>query len=165
LYIFFDYKDDQIAEKVIASLFKQLIFLMKAIPSELKIKYDQSKTGTPRPTLADLTDLFIKYAKLVSLIVLFDAFDECKQQGIIFFQLVRQMYNSGIKVFITHRPHILQNPGAEFQECTITEIQAHREDVENYIAQRLEMEEKTQHLSEAFKNLIIKKISDQAKEM
>jgi hypothetical protein len=165
LYLFFDYKDDQTAEKVIATLLKQLIYLMKAIPHDLETKYDQTKNGYPRPVLAEFIDLFIKYAKPVSFIVLFDAFDECKHQGIIWSQLIRQMYDSGIKVFITHRPHVLQSPGTHFQECTVVEIQAHREDVENYIAQQLEMEEKAQLLSETFKTLIIRRISDQAKEM
>jgi hypothetical protein len=167
LYIFFDYKDDQnqTAEKVIANLLRQLISSIQIIPSDLETEYDRVKNGSPRPVLSAFINLFIKYAKSASFIVLFDAFDECKQQGVILSQLVRQMYNSGIKVFITHRPHVLQNPKADFNECTVMEIRARREDVQNYTAQQLDMEEKTKHLAETFKDTIIKEISAQANDM
>jgi hypothetical protein len=127
--------------------------------------YDKAKTGSPRPILSVFIDLFIKYTKPASLIVIFDAFDECKQQGIIWSQVVRQMYNSGIKIFITHRPHLLLNPEADFNEFTIMEIRAHREDIENYVAQQVEVEPKTKRLTETFKTTIIKQISDQANGM
>lgn len=127
--------------------------------------YDKAKTGSPRPILSVFIDLFITYAKLASFIVLFDAFDECRQQGIIWSQLVGQMYSAGIKVFITHRPHVLQNPEADFEECTVTEIQAHREDVEKYIAQQIGMEEKVNHLTDTFKYRIMKNITKQANGM
>src|SRR5208282_3064807 len=104
--------------------------------------YDEAKTGSPRPILSAFVDLFIRYAKLASFIVFFDAFDECNQQGIVCSQLVRRIYNSGIKVFITHRPHVLQKPEADFEDFTVMEIRAHSEDIENYIAQQLEVEEK-----------------------
>ena len=167
LYIFFDYKDDQnqTAEKVIANLLRQLISSIQIIPSDLETEYDRVKNGSPRPVLSVFINLFIKYAKSASFIVLFDAFDECKQQGVILSQLVRQMYNSGIKVFITHRPHVLQNTKADFNECTVMEIRARREDVQNYTAQQLDMEEKTKHLAETFKDTIIKEISAQANDM
>lgn len=167
LYIFFDYKDDQsqTAEKVIANLLTQLISSTKIIPPDLETEYDRVKNRSPRPVLSVFINLFIKYAKSASFIVLFDAFDECKERGTIWSQLVRQMYHSRIKVFITHRPHVLQNPKADFNECTILEIQARREDIENYIAQQLEMEENTKFLPKTFKDTIIKEISDQAHDM
>ena len=80
-------------------------------------------------------------------------------------QVIRRMYNSRIKVFITHRPYILQKPEDNFEESTILEIQAHDEDIESYIAQQLEMEEKSQCLDKTFKNTITKEIRDQAKGM
>jgi hypothetical protein len=150
---------------VIASLLRQLISSINIIPSDLKTQYDQVKQGQPRPTLSVLIDLLIKYTKLASFIFLFDAFDECKQQGIIWSRLVKEIYNSGIKVFITHRPHVLQRTKAAFEECTVVEIRARPGDIKMYIAQQLEMHENTQFLDETFKNTIIKEISHQANDM
>lgn len=167
MYIFFDYQDvqNQTAEKVIANLLKQLIYLIDTIPSQIMTMYNEAKKEYPRPILSAFVDVFITYAKLASFIILFDAFDECDQQGIMIFQLIRRMYNSGIKVFITHRPHILQKPEDNFEESTILKIRAHDEDIESYIAQQLEIGEKVQRLDKTFKNTIIKEIRDQAKGM
>jgi hypothetical protein len=127
--------------------------------------YNEAKKESPRPILSAFVDVFITYAKLASFIILFDAFDECEYQGIMISQLIRRMYNSGIKVFITHRPHVLQNPKNDFEELNILEIQAHDEDIECYTIQRLIMEEKAKRLDDTFKSRIIKEIRDRAKGM
>lgn len=127
--------------------------------------YNEAKKESPRPILSAFVDLFITLANPASFIIFFDAFDECGQRGIIICQLVRRMYNAGIKVFITHRPHVLQNPEDDFEELTVLEIRAHDEDVENYIVQQLMMEEKAKRVDETFKDTIIKEIIGQAKGM
>jgi hypothetical protein len=124
--------------------------------------YDKVKTGSPKPTLSTFVDLFITHAKLASFMVLFDAFDECNKQGIVHSQLVQRMYNSGIWIFITHRPHILQTPEVDFKEFTRMEIRAQSEDIENYISQQLGMEERAKSLDGKFKAIIINKIRDEA---
>jgi hypothetical protein len=167
LYIFFDYKDvqNQTAEKVIASLLKQLIFSIKTIPSTLQRMYNEAKSGSPRPILSDFVDIFIAQAKSASFVVLFDAFDECQQQGIVCSQIIQKMYASKIKISITHRPHVLQSPEFDFKEFTKMEIRAQGEDIENYISRQLEIEERAKRLTEIFKTVIIKEIKDQANGM
>lgn len=124
--------------------------------------YDKSKAGSPKPALSELVQLFITCAKLGSFIVLFDAFDECKEQGIVWSQIVRTIYTSGINVFITHRHHVLQKSDAE---STVVEIRAQDEDIEQYIVQKIKIEEKANRLPETFKARIIKDITKQAKGM
>jgi hypothetical protein len=75
------------------------------------------------------------------------------------------MYNSGIKVFITHRLNVLQKPEADFKEFTLVKIQTQVEDVEKYITQQLEGDENVKRLSETFKTRIINEVRDQAKDM
>jgi len=128
-------------------------------------KYDEVKCGSPRPLRSIFVDLFIKYASQGSFIVLFDAFDECDQRGIVLSEIIRPIYNAGIHIFITHRPHVLQNPDADFEDIFIKEIRAQSEDIEKYIAQQLEVEENSRRLSETFKASIISEIRDRAKDM
>lgn len=162
LYIFFDYKDtqNQTAEKVIANLLKQLIFVFRTIPDDLKTMYEKNKTESPKPTLSELVHLFIIHAKLGSFIVLFDAFDECNERPIVWSQIVRTIYSSGIKVFVTHRRHVLQGI-----ESTVVEVRAQDEDIEKYIAQQIGMEEKVNHLTDTFKYRIMTDITKQANGM
>jgi hypothetical protein len=127
--------------------------------------YEEDKNQKRRPSLDGFVELFIKHAKQLSCVILFDAFDECDEQGIVLSKLIEQFYNSGIKVFITHRPHILKNPEIDFQEFTRVEIQARDEDVETYIEGQLRMEEKAKRLNNDFKTTIIAEIRHQAKGM
>jgi hypothetical protein len=142
-----------------------LIFSTKSIPFSLVSVYDKVKTGYPKPTLSTFVDLFITYAKLASFMVLFDAFDECNQQGIVYSQLIQRMYNSGIRIFITHRPHVLQNPEVDFEEFTRLEIRAQSEDIENYISKQLDIEETAKCLDGKFKDTIKNEIRDHANGM
>jgi hypothetical protein len=150
---------------MIASLLKQLIYTTQSIPNDLEKMYDEDKKEKRRASLDGFVDLFINYAKLMSFVVLFDAFDECGEQGIVCSRLIQRFYNSGIKVFITHRPHVLKNPEIDFQEYTRIEIQARDEDIEGYIEEQLRMEEKAKRLDETFRTRIIDEIKHQAKGM
>lgn len=161
LYIFFDYKDAHIqtAEKVIASLLKQLLFPFDTLPSALEAMYDKSKTGSPRPVLSDLVQLFITCSSRLPAVVLFDAFDECGNQRRIISELVVPLHKSGIRVCITTRPHVLQDLKHTFDSATIMEIRAQREDIETYLAHQLEQ---SQRLNATFKADIIRKLSNHA---
>ena len=150
---------------VVVSLLKQLIYSTDTIPSQVITMYNEAKKEYPRPNLSAFVDVLITCAKLAPFVILFDGFDESDQRGIVWSKLIRPMYNSGIKVFITHRPHILQKSEIDFEEFTVMEIRAQDEDIEKYISQQLEVEEKTKRLHQAFKARIIKEIKHQAKEM
>jgi hypothetical protein len=167
LYIFFDYQDgqNQTPEKVIASLLKQFIYSIGEIPSQIVTMYNEAKKESPRPIVSAFVDVFITYVKSPSYVIFFDALDECNQQGFMISVLVQRMYNSGIKVFITHRPHILRNPENSFEERTRLEIRAHNEDIESHVAQQLRMAEKAQRLEKTFKDTIVKELRDKANGM
>jgi hypothetical protein len=166
-YVFFDYKDvqNQTAKNMITSLLKQLVCTMQSIPVALEKLYDEDKNEKRRPSLDGLVDLFIKHAKQMSCVILFDAFDECGEQGIVRSRLIQRFYNSGVKVFITHRPHVLTSPKSDFPEHTLLEIQARDEDIEGYIDKQLRMEEKAKRLDDTFRTRIIDDIKQQAKGM
>ena len=145
------------------SLTKQLVVSLQSVPSSLKTIYDEVEKNSSTPQLSDFVDLFLEYSKQHSIVVLFDAFDECGEQEIVISQLVLRFYKSGIKVFITHRPFVLKNPESHFENVVTQEIRARREDIEAYVDHQLKNKEMAKGcLDSQFKNGIVKQISDLA---
>lgn len=167
LYVFFDYKDvqNQTAKNVMASLLKQLIYAKQSIPCELEKMYDEDKKEKRRPSLDAFVQLFTKQTKEISFIVLFDAFDECGEQQTVQCQLIRRFYNSGLKIFITHRPHILKTPEADFREWTRVDIQARDEDIERYVKTELDTKAKERQLDSSLRARIMREIKSRANGM
>jgi methionine synthase II (cobalamin-independent) len=116
-------------------------------------------------TLSSFMDLFISCAKKDFFIILLDAFDECDEHERVYSQLIQPLYNAGIKVFITHRPHVIINPEIDFQDFTRMEIQARDEDIESYIRGQPKMQKKAKHLDDTFTLKIIEAIKHNAKGM
>jgi hypothetical protein len=167
LYIFFDYKDvrNQTAKHVASSLLKQLVRVIQFIPSSLEQMYDYHKNETRAPTLSSLMDVFITQANHSFYIVFFDAFDECGEQGLVYSELVQRLYDEGMKVCITHRPHVLKSPEVDFQDFTRVEIRARDEYIESYIRAQLAMHQKPTQFDDTFRIRIINAILHQANGM
>jgi hypothetical protein len=154
----------QTAEQVIASLFKQLVYLLGGLPSNLKSIYDSAMYGRPRPLLSAFIDEFLACAQESFIVVFFDAFDECQveHRGLVISKIVRRLIDSGIKVFITTRHHTLQDLPTDLEGAIKMEIKAHSSDIERYITQRLQDSTKANRLDGKFKAKIIKEINDRA---
>jgi hypothetical protein len=153
-------------DRVIANLFKQAIVARKKVPSLLIRAYDDVQAGSQKPPISVLVDMFITYAKEgPASIVIFDALDECTQRGDILSRLILPLYKSGIRIIITYRPHVLQDPKMYFESFTMKEVRACEEDVTIYVSDRLEVEEKCKRLPEVFKNRIKKEIVERSKGM
>ena len=127
--------------------------------------YDEDKKEKRRPSLDAFVELFIKHTKEMSFIVLFDAFDECGEQQTVQCQLIQRFYNSGLKIFITHRPHVFKSPEADFQEWTRVDIQARDDDIERYVKTELDMKAKERQFDSSLRVRIISEIKSQAKGM
>jgi hypothetical protein len=127
--------------------------------------YDDVKMEMPGPTLSSLVDLFVTYAKQEPYVIFFETFDECGEQGLVKTQLIQKLHSDGIKVFVTYRPHVLQNPKADFQEFHPMVIQARNEDIELHIRAQLDLHENAKRFEETFKEKIINVIILKAKGM
>jgi hypothetical protein len=128
------------------------------LPSSLEKIYDEEKKERQAPTLSTFVDLFIIHAKQASYVVFFDAFDECGEQGLVYSQLIQRFHSEGIKVFITHRPHVLKNPGVDFEDFTQVEIRARDEDVAIHLRGQLALHEKAKRFEDTFRERIINAI-------
>jgi hypothetical protein len=143
---------------VAASLLKQLVRSVNRLPSSLEKIYDDEKKERRAPTLSSLVDLFIIHPKQASCVVLFDAFDECGEQGLVYSQLIQRFHSEGIKVFITHRPHVIKSPEIDFGDFTRMEIRARDEDVGIHIRGQLALHEKAKRFENTFRDRIINAI-------
>ena len=122
-----------------ATLLKQLIYQIGALPAQLLILYQDSKAGFP-PKPSALLDLIATcVAQFSSCHVLFDGLDECtdsQQDEII--SLIRQLRITSMRIFLTSQPQLSPRI-AELGEHSTCEIIASEGDLENYIKQRFEV--------------------------
>ena len=165
-YFYFDYKDQlqQTAEVLLSSLLKQMAHPLEGLHPCLKSIYDQVSPGSAKPVLSDLVNLFITCAQhLKTVFVILDAFDECGQQSRIIEHIIKRFSLSGIKVFITARPHLHETFKSEFDRATFFTITAEDDDVKNYITSELQTKKK--RLNDNFRKEIIYEISSRAQGM
>jgi hypothetical protein len=165
--MYFDYANrEQTAEKVVASLLKQLLIILDQIPPIIKTKYENYLSGAPRPIFSDFVKLLIsciKESPKVTPVMLFDAFDECSsdQQSKIF-ELIDQLSKANIKVYITTRPHILDYL-ERLEGSEIMEIQADDEDIKTFLKDKLQITRR--RIQDDSKEKIVRVISSKAQGM
>jgi hypothetical protein len=147
---------------VVACLLKQVAHPLDALHPCLESICGKVKYGSSKPVLSDLVDLFVTCSRHFSaVLVILDAFDECGQQSSII-GVLKQFYLSGIKVYITLRPHILDTFKNEFDGAAVMEITADGDDVKNYITSKLKAKKR---LTDDFKAEIIQEIGSRAQGM
>jgi hypothetical protein len=124
-----------------------------------------NKLHIPReePPLSVLIDLFKTCARELSAVaVILDAFDECDvdERGRIVSELLPPLSESGVKVYITTRHHLLDPLKLEFESSTFLEIKANKDDIENYLMQQIK--HRWNRLPPDFKMEITRTISERA---
>jgi len=139
--MYFDYKDEQkqSRENVVATLLKQLATHLEVIPSKVEKMYNECVRRGTRPEFSELFEAFITCSKLLdSVLVMFDAFDECnntQQHDILDF--IQGCVKSGVRFCATTRPHIRQGLQDQLQDCVIRPIAAQNADIVRYLTARL----------------------------
>jgi hypothetical protein len=144
-YFYFDYKNQHLqrAEQVTRCLLKQLLLQLKELPLEVDEAYDlwikDGQKSTPDGKCLDglLKACSTKFSKGVFIVL--DALDECReydeQEKIISYP--RDLYHGRIKLFITTRPHVLDDDDLHIRERFTgvhdIRISAQDDDVESYL--------------------------------
>ncbi|KAI0847470.1 hypothetical protein F5Y00DRAFT_271219 [Daldinia vernicosa] len=131
---------EQTAEKLLASLLKQLSQSLPKFPEDLKLLYDERGKETP-PSLAQISDVIQSIAKSYSkAFVLIDALDECQtsegNRGKFLEEIFGLQAKCKINIFATSR----DEPDTEglFKGSLRLEIRAEDGDVRNYLKHRVE---------------------------
>ena len=142
IYIYFDLgkQSTQTTNLVAASLLKQIAWPPEKDHSSVKVIYDTIKLEESRPNRETVLKLFIQCAQSRNVRVIFDALDECKDEGLgEIFQLIQMISESQIGVFMTTRPHILGHLQTRFPNARVMEdIKADEEDIHNFLERRIQ---------------------------
>jgi hypothetical protein len=155
-YFYCKYNDNnQTAEEVLTNLLKQLARQFTVIPSSVQSAYNRWNKAQRKTKLnaSELTKLFIECAKEFNemykspVFVLLDAYDELdaddesmKRERAGLLLHLRQLYESGVKIYITTRPDFRHTLKTAFMGAKILEIKSHKSDIEIYLRERLKNE-------------------------
>ena len=145
MYIYFDYKNQEAetGDYVIRTLLKQLLLCSDLIPPDLEKIYDECRSRQKSPEGSFFTQqLLSTAASFASIHILLDALDECTSRTLEdAIALIHQLKDPDphIKWFCTFRP-ILIDLGERLNIPTIHSIDAHNEDLMNYLSIRLNKE-------------------------
>ena len=141
-YIYFHYKrhEEQTIANIVRALLMQVLQWSDVIPPPLEAAYKGSRDRHTIPTHAMFSQqLTAAFAGFSSAFLILDALDECGEENLkAVIDLIRHLSGSGVNVFCTSRTHLI-NLG-ELLQTRIINIEARREDVRSYLANRLSKE-------------------------
>lgn len=151
-------------------ILKQLLHQLPQLPEEIDKEYESWDKGgrKSKPDGDKFVIMTISCAKKFKkgTFVIVDALDEClerlEEDKVIGY--LKSLYAAGIRLFITTRPHILDELDlrAVFGKAKIVEISAKDDDVETYLRKRLSQERWTKGIPGKLKQEIVEKIKTAA---
>ncbi|KAI1876773.1 uncharacterized protein JN550_000845 [Neoarthrinium moseri] len=137
-YFYCDFRrqEEQLLEKIVLSLLRQLGQAMSPLPTCFTELFDRYKTNGTRPTFEDALRTFRSVtASFSTVFVVVDALDECQSSNGCQRQLVSELIDfnhvAGANILVTSRPlpHITQR----FPDFASVEILASGEDIKKYV--------------------------------
>lgn len=144
---------------VVRILLKQAAKSIDKIHPLLKTAFEQKEL----PGFEELILIFKEYSLTISnMFVIFDALDECENQYFRrILKLIRDLNDSGIRVYATAREHYRTEIERHFQTPLIlhVQIEAQVEDVKKYLTQELELQN-TDEPDPQFEEEIVNVIAD-----
>jgi hypothetical protein len=161
IYCNFRRQDEQKAEGLLASLYKQLTQGRSSLPESVKSLYDKHKDKRTRPSFDEISRaLQFVIAIYSKVFIIVDALDECQAANGCRSRFLEEVFalqaKCGVNIFATSRfiPEITN----KFAESTSVEIRASDEDVRKYLdghmAQLPSFVQRNQQLREEIKTKI-----------
>ncbi|CVL06935.1 related to ankyrin [Fusarium mangiferae] len=136
VYCNFQRQNDQTAKELLASLLKQLLQSLPAMPDSVKPLYEQHRTKGSPPSLEDVSSNLLSTAKLFSRVfIIIDALDECRATDGTRTKFLEEIFklqlHSKANVFATSRP--IPEVKDQFQTTITLEVRATDADVERFL--------------------------------
>jgi Cdc6-like AAA superfamily ATPase len=140
VYCNFRRQDEQTAKELLASLLKQLLQHLPALPDNIELLHNKHKDKQSRPSLAEISTTLSSITTLFSKVfILIDALDECRTSDGSRTKFLEEVFEmqakSEIKIFATSRP--IPDIMGLFEESTSLEISATDEDVRMFLHSRM----------------------------
>ena len=144
VHIYFDYKDPegQTAESIIRCLLKQLLIPLDLVPRDLQTLYEDQRRRLCLPDNATLVRLWDRLtSKYSSVYAVFDALDECSPKARVeLLNLIDKIRKPNIKILCTFRSYVQSIVLERFKDSHFLKIEAHADDIRNYLSERLKKE-------------------------
>ncbi|SCN76846.1 related to ankyrin [Fusarium fujikuroi] len=136
IYCNFQRQNDQTAKELVASLLKQLLQSLPAMPEDIKLLYQQRRIKGSPPSLEDVSSNLLATAKHFSRVfIIIDALDECRTTDGTQTEFLKEIFklqlHSKANVFATSRP--IPEIKDQFQTSVVLEIRATDADVERFL--------------------------------
>ncbi|KAF5718660.1 ankyrin protein [Fusarium globosum] len=136
VYCNFQRQNDQTAKELLASLLKQLLQSLPAMPDSVKPLYEQHRTKGSPPSLEDVSSNLLSTAKLFSRVfIIIDALDECRATDGTRTKFLEEIFKLQLhfkaNLFATSRP--IPEVKDQFQTSITLEVRATDEDVERFL--------------------------------
>ncbi|CVL03942.1 related to ankyrin [Fusarium proliferatum] len=136
VYCNFQRQNDQTAKELVASLLKQLLQSLPAMPESIKLLYQRHRIKRSPPSLEDVSSSLLSTAKLFSKVfIMVDALDECRitdgTRKKFLEEIFKLQLHSKSNVFITSRP--IPEVKDQFQTSITLEVRATDADVERFL--------------------------------
>ena len=127
----------------------------------VKIVYETLNLRENRPTWDSIVKLFVLCAENRNVKVLFDAVDECDddQQGQLY-ELIQLLFEAGIGVYITTRPHIVGHLKREFPDAVVENVRANPKDIHGFLEQAIKRHSRRDPVGSEFMEMILARIGD-----
>ncbi|UKZ64327.1 uncharacterized protein TrAtP1_005545 [Trichoderma atroviride] len=133
-YYIFKRQDQQTADKLMASLLRQLCFSQSSRPEAVKSLHDKHYYRKTLPSLDEIASALQFVVKTFSRVfIAIDALDECriKERPLFLSEIFKIQKEINAKIFVTSRP-ILEIKNV-FQGCISLDVVASRDDIYKYL--------------------------------
>lgn len=169
-YLYFDYREQEVlsAERMLASLLKQVAIPKPNIPQPIRELYEKSTVQQRQAQQQELEQaLLLTCEEYDRIFIVVDALDECDQiihrRNLI--NCLRSLQSSPlISIFITSRSHI-EDTNNFFDKASKIVIEAHETDLEKYLLREIEQSDIFEIIDKDFKEEIVQRVSKAAQSM
>lgn len=168
-YVYCDYEEheNQSAEKMVASLLKQIASADHEIPEPLKRLHQKFKVQGRTPQQRDLEQTFSSTCENYTRVyIVIDALDECdsryKKALVEFLEYIR--HKQSVKILVTSRSYP-ESIMKYFKAACKISVGAHEADLKKYILQEIDRSDNADLIDENFKCEMIDKVSAGAQNM
>ena len=163
-------QQEQTTDNIVGAILKQLVG-RGGIAEDLREAFQKAKkeVGGRGPRLADLMGMLkTAIASLPRVFICIDALDECLPKCLPeLFESLRDIVRESpsVRIFLTGRPHVGEDVRRYFASAVVIPISPNRDDIQNYVAMRLDRDAEPEAMSNDLRVDIARVIKENISDM
>ena len=163
-------QQEQTTDNIVGAILKQLVG-RGGIAEDLREAFQKAKkeVGGRGPRLVDLMGMLkTAIASLPRVFICIDALDECLPKCLPeLFESLRDIARESpsVRIFLTGRPHVGEDVRRYFTSAVVIPISPNRDDIQNYVAMRLDRDAEPEAMSNDLRVDIARVIKENISDM